>query len=115
MTTQLHSLKSLLATIILISFASLVEAANISSTAAGGNWSATTTWVGGVVPGSADNVTIVGSSTVTVDVNNAACATLIVNMATNNVTGTLSFNNSSVLAVSGAVTIGGSGNRKGAI
>jgi len=115
MTTQLHSLKSLLATIILISFASLVEAANISSTAAGGNWSATTTWVGGVVPGAGDNVTIVGGSTVTVDVNNAACATLIVNMATNNVTGTLSFNNSSVLTVSGAVTIGGTGNRKGAI
>jgi hypothetical protein len=115
MTTQLHSFKFVLATIMLISFASLVEAANISSTAAGGNWSLTTTWVGGVVPGSADNVTIVGNSTVTVNVNNAACATLIVNMATNSATGTLSFNNNSVLTVSGAVTVGGTGLRMGAI
>ena len=99
----------------LLSFASLVEAANISSTAAGGNWSATTTWVGGVVPGNMDNVTIVGSSRVTVDVNNAACATLTVNSATDAQTGTLAFNNNSVLTVSGAVTIGGTGTRRGSI
>jgi hypothetical protein len=118
MTTHLHSFKFVLATMMLISFATVVDAANISSTAAGGNWSATTTWVGGVVPGSGDNVTIVGSvagTTVTVNINNAACASLIVNSATNNQTGTLSFNNNSVLTVSGAVTIGGTGNRFGII
>jgi hypothetical protein len=98
-----------------LSFASVVEAADISSTAAGGNWNAPGTWVGGMVPGSADNVTIVGNSTVTVDVNNAACATLTVNSATNNATGTLSFNANSVLTVGGAVTIGGTGNRNGAV
>src|SRR6185295_2346205 len=42
-------------------------AGNISSTAAGGLWSAPGTWVGGVVPTSTDNVTIVDSSTVTID------------------------------------------------
>jgi hypothetical protein len=115
MTTQLHSFKFFVASIMLISFTSLAEAANISSTAAGGTWSATTTWVGGVVPGAADNVTIVGGSTVTVNLSNAACATLIVNSATNNQTGTLSFNNGSTLTVSGAVTIGGMGNRQGSI
>ncbi len=114
MTTRLLSFKSLFATTMLILFASIVEAADITSTATGGNWSAPGTWVGGV-PTAADNVTIVGGATVTVDINNAACSTLIVNSATNMATGTLSFNANSVLTVGGAVTIGGNGQRNGTV
>jgi hypothetical protein len=46
---------------------SMVFADTITSTGAGGNWSATGTWVGDVVPGSSDDVIIADGATVTID------------------------------------------------
>ncbi|MBD2715965.1 T9SS type A sorting domain-containing protein [Microvirga sp. STR05] len=51
--------------------------AAISSTATGGNWSDATTWVGGVVPTSADDVTVASGATVMLDVA-GSCASLTV-------------------------------------
>jgi hypothetical protein len=47
----------------------IVNAANIFSTPTGGNWSAPSTWVGGVVPTSIDNVTVVAGSSIVLDVD----------------------------------------------
>lgn len=46
--------------------------------AATGNWDATATWVGGVVPGASDNVEVDTGFTVTVNVANAVCNDLLV-------------------------------------
>lgn len=59
--------------------------ANIKSTSTGGNWSNTTTWTSGTVPGANDNVEIDGPVTIN---TNAICKTLKINASKS-----LSFNN----------------------
>lgn len=61
--------KKFLLTFFLVLVQTVVFGANISSTSTGGNWSATTTWVGGVVPSPNDNVTVVSGSNITLDTN----------------------------------------------
>ncbi|BFG69200.1 hypothetical protein KACHI17_00810 [Sediminibacterium sp. KACHI17] len=79
------------------------NAAAITSTAAGGNWNLTTTWVGGVVPVAGDDVTIAANAVVTVTAN-AACATLLWT-GTLTASRTLTINAGFTLNVSGAITI----------
>ena len=85
-------------------YASLIHAATITTTAAGGNFSATGTWIGGVVPTSSDNIIISSTATVTMNVNfttNAASVITVngkITFAKNTtialtVNGTIIFNN----------------------
>ncbi|MFO0496294.1 MAG: T9SS type A sorting domain-containing protein [Flavobacteriia bacterium] len=63
-------------------------AATITSTPIGGNWSSATTWIGGVVPTTNDDVIIVSGATVTSSTTNDVCRDV-------SVTGTLNFLNAS--------------------
>ncbi|MCK4781713.1 G8 domain-containing protein [Candidatus Parcubacteria bacterium] len=86
------------------------------SSAQTGNWDATSTWSGGVVPTSADDVTILDTHTVTVNVSNATSSSLTINSG-----GTLTFLNSTdtslttngTTSITGTLSIGTSGARIG--
>jgi len=76
----------------------------ISNGTGGGNWNATTTWVGGVVPTNADSVTIVSGDVVTINAN-AACVNL-------NVNGTLYIGNDNTartVTVNGGINVSNTG------
>jgi hypothetical protein len=79
-------------------------AVTIMSTAAGGNWSAGATWVGGIVPTAGDNVTIVDGATVTVDVTTATCLNLTVGQGTSGILQYIS-TPASTLTVNSDVTV----------
>ena len=81
-----------------------IAAGTRTSTAVGGLWSATGTWVGGIVPSSADNAVIANGATVTIDTA-AACLNLTVGQGTS---GILQYDDSGVvrsLAVGNTATI----------
>ncbi|TRX29811.1 HYR-like domain-containing protein [Flavobacterium gawalongense] len=79
---------------------------SITSTATGGNWNLTTTWVGGVVPGAGDIVTIAVDATVTVIDNRSATSITIAGGSKNT---KLQINPGIILSVSGDVTINSPG------
>jgi len=95
--------KLLFLSIAVLALATALQAGTITSTATGGKWSATTTWVGGAVPGASDDVVIANGATVTIDAN-VTVASITVGQGTS---GTLTFDNVAirVVTVSGNITV----------
>lgn len=94
-----------------------INAATITSTATGGNWSSTGTWIGGVVPSAADDAVVAIGATVTVDLASATCLSLTVNDGKGKGTATLDFISSGAgtLSVLGNVIVGNSTNKSGSL
>ena len=126
--TPLFRMKTKLVLPILALLVTLLGAATASAattyySAATGNWSSTSTWAttdngsgGHGPPTSADTVVVDETHTVTVDVNNAACASLQLGSSTSgNGAGTIAFNSGSQLTVSTTLTVGESSVRLGSI
>ncbi|MCX6141941.1 MAG: hypothetical protein NTZ35_01850, partial [Ignavibacteriales bacterium] len=90
-----------------IAFTTDLVAGTITSTTTGGKWSATTTWVGGAVPGASDDVVIANGATVTIDAN-ITVASITVGQGTS---GTLTFDNVAkhVVTVTGNITVAAGG------
>lgn len=107
-----RKLHLLLPTILWVAICSIMvapalPAATITSTVPGGNWSATTTWVGGAVPGAADDVIIADGATVTINANITA-ASLTVGQG---VSGILTFDVAAIrkVTVTGNITVAAGG------
>ena len=80
----------------LFTFINMQLFAQITSTASGGNWNANTTWIGGSIPTTTDNVIIATGAIVDLTAT-AACLNL-------NVNGTLRFNTINIAFVSTGIT-----------
>ncbi len=105
---------SLLTALILLVFPKAVMAQTVLITA-NTSWSAITTGAGpGGLPTNSDTISVLNGATLTVDVSNGVCATMTVGTGKNS-TSTLSFNSGSQVTVSGDVTVGGNGQRIGAL
>ena len=80
----------------------------VVSTAAGGNWSAPSTWIGGIIPGSSDDVTISNGATVTID---TAALAFSVTIGTGGAAAVLQWDSTTArtLTVGSSVTIASNG------
>ncbi|MFT3704467.1 MAG: T9SS type A sorting domain-containing protein [Agriterribacter sp.] len=81
---------------------SMVLGGTITSTGTGGNWNATATWAGSVVPVAGDDVIIANGTTVTIS---AAVATALNSLTINN-GGILNVTTNSFTATVGTLTVG---------
>ena len=74
--------------LLFILFSISTQGATITSTTSGGNWNATATWVGGVVPISTDDV-VMGTNATVIVTADATCGTLTFTASTQTTTLTI--------------------------
>jgi hypothetical protein len=99
-------MKSILLTVFILVTCLNYQAATITSTVAGGNWSLGGSWIGGNVPVAGDDVIIQSGSTINLNVN-TSCLSLTLN-------GILNFNtNNRTLTVLTFLTTSGNGSTTG--
>ena len=89
--------------LVLVVFSFKTFSATITSNAVTGNWNAPATWVGGVVPGAADDVIIANGATVNITSTPITCLSLTVGQGTS---GILVFNTANNnFTVTGTTTV----------
>lgn len=88
--------------VVLVGFS--LQAGEIKSAGVKGNWKTGATWVGGAVPGAADNVTIADGDTVTLDGKDIVCTNLTIGEGASGVLQT-SKTDTVVMTVSGNILI----------
>lgn len=94
---------SCITALLFILFASVSSRAATITSVASGNWSATGTWSGGVVPTSADSVIIASGHTVTVNANYTCMALAVLTGNSGITTGTVSVSTGFTLTVTNGV------------
>jgi hypothetical protein len=92
-------MKRILLILLVCLFQNFISAATITSTATGGNWNSTSSWIGGVVPTASDDVVIASGATVIVSAN------ILVNNISILSGGKLTIQNNKVLTIYGNVII----------
>jgi hypothetical protein len=95
----------LLALLVLVLVGFTAQAGDIKSAGKKGNWSAPTTWVGGVVPSAADNVIIADGDTVTIDANVSITNITVGEGGTNFARLTFSLTTSTTVTVTGNILV----------
>ena len=108
------SIRLLLMVLFVCLFSNVASAVTITITS-NTNWSGINTGSGpGGLPNNSDDIVVRGNATLTVNVNNAICASLQLGGVTGNNSGTLTFSTATVsnpsLTVTGLVRAGGAGN-----
>lgn len=99
-----------LVTLSLLFITRLAWGQTVTSTGTGGNWSATGTWVGGVVPVSGDNVIIADGATVTINTTVPASGSLASLTIGQGTSGTLIFDATPrTITISGDVSVAAGG------
>ncbi len=114
MNLQGKTIRKLTLSLLLLFWAGVSFAASISSTSTGGNWNNTGTWVGGILPTAADDVTIVDGAAVNASNLSIAFNSLTIEANGGSGGGTLTVGNTTItsgaaITNNGTLTWGSSG------